>query len=132
MTHEPTGVKSKHKIVMVTVAILFLLLALAAGFFFWKWLQLKNNPEQTNENTSQQIIREVSNIFELPTNEEPTVAKIQDKDKLRQQQFFDGAQNGDFILIYSDRKLALLYRQETKKLINVGPISMSETTTPIE
>lgn len=124
MTQETTGV-SKNKIIMIVVAVLFLLMALAAGFFFWKWLQLKNNPDEAAEETTKQVVAEVGKIYELPTGEEPTVAKVQDKDKLSSQQFFEAAKNGDYILIYSEKKLALLYRQEDKKLINVGPIAMT-------
>lgn len=111
---------------MIIIAVLFLILALAAAFFFWKWLQLKNNPDEVAEETTQQVLAEVGSIYELPTGEEPTIAKVQNKDKLSGQQFFESAQNGDYILIYSKKKLALLYRQEDKKLINVSPIAIPE------
>jgi len=113
----------------VVIAVLFLLLALAAGFFFYKWIQIKKNPDQATRETSKVVISEVGKIYELPTSEEPTVAKVQDKEKLKNQQFFNSSQNGDYILIYPNSKLALIYRQETKKLVNVGPIALGADQT---
>lgn len=123
---QGSGSSRKNKVMMLVVAGLVLLLALAAGFFFWKWLQVKNNPESVAEESSKRIITEVGKIYELPGDEEPTVAKVQDKSKLGEQSFFEKAQNGDYILVYSNKRLALLYRQESKKLINVGPIAFSD------
>jgi hypothetical protein len=114
---------NRSKVILLIVAVVFLVLAIAAGFFFWKWIQVKDNPDAVAEETSKRVTLEVGKIYELPGDEEPTVAKVQDKEKLKEQVFFENAQNGDYILIYSKKKLALLYREENKKLINVGPIA---------
>jgi hypothetical protein len=70
----------------------------------------------------------VGAIYALPTDEEPTVAEIQDRTQLADQAFFAKAQNGDYILVYRQNKLALLYRQKDKKLINVGPVTLDTST----
>jgi hypothetical protein len=72
---------------------------------------------------TQEIVQLVGKHFDLPTTEQPTVAKIQDKSKLADQQFFVRAQNGDYLLVYNTEKLALIYRKSADKLINVGPVN---------
>jgi hypothetical protein len=68
----------------------------------------------------------VSQLYAVPGDEQPTVAQVQDKEKLKDQSFFSKAENGDYILIYTNNKLALLYREKEDKLINVGPVSISD------
>lgn len=58
----------------------------------------------------------------------PTIADITDKDKLKDQAFFKDAENGDQLLLFSKAKVAMLYRESTNKLINVGPIALSDET----
>lgn len=127
MQGSVAGPTNKNRLVLVAVAVLFLLLALAAGFFFWKWIQEKSKSDDS-ENVSQRVIKAVGNIYEIPRDEEPTVAIIQDKDMLKEQIFFDGAQNGDYMLVYKKKRIGLIYREEIKKLINVAPIAMDSAS----
>lgn len=96
----------------------------AAGFFFWQYTHLKNG--SSTQETTQRLVSKVGAIYELPSDEQPTVAQVQDKEKLKDQTFFAKAQNGDYILIFTNAKLALLYREKSHKLINVGPIALPE------
>lgn len=109
-----------------------LVFAIAAAFFFKQYQEVKNNPEAVNKATSQRIVEKVQGLFYLPP-EEPTVAQIEDKSKLEKQSFFDSAQNGDYLLVYSEAKLALIYREKDNKLVNVGPVSAGQNQqTPAE
>ena len=123
----------KNKVLIISIVALIVVFAGVAGFFFWKWQSLKTSPEVAAQETSSRIVEKVGKIYQLPKNEQPTVALIQDIQKLKDQSFFEKAQNGDYLLMYQQSKLALLYREKDGRLINVGPISLdnkqSESTT---
>lgn len=106
---------------LIVIIVAGILLALAAGFFAWKYFDSKG--EESGSAASQRIIEKVGKLYLVPDGEEPTVAQIQDKEKLSGQQFFDKATNGDYLLIFSDSQFALLYREDVNKIVNVGPIS---------
>jgi uncharacterized protein HemX len=128
MEFDTTRRKSKKiKALMVAIVVLIVVFAGIAGFFFWKWQSLKADPKVAAQETSARITEAVGKIYQLPASEEPTVALIQDKQKLKDQSFFEKAQNGDYLLVYQKSKLALLYREKDNRLINVGPISLDNT-----
>jgi hypothetical protein len=93
----------------------------AAGFFVWSQF-IKEDADAAAKTKSKEIVAQVGEIFMLPTDEEPTVAKIQDLSKLKGQEFFVAAKDGDYVLIYANEKVAFLYRESEGKLVNVGPI----------
>ncbi|HUC89313.1 MAG TPA: hypothetical protein VMR45_00765 [Patescibacteria group bacterium] len=116
--------RTKKKILIISCALIFLAVASTAGYFGWQLSSLKKNPNKANQDTVSRVTKEVGKIYELPTGEKPTVAQIQDKSKLAGQTFFDKSKNGDYVILYQTAKLALLYRETDKKLINVGPINL--------
>lgn len=77
---------------------------------------------------SSELLTEIDKTYKLPLDERPTIATIKDHDKLKDQVFFKDAKNGDKLVVYSNAKLAIIYRAEEHKLINVGPINYDETT----
>jgi hypothetical protein len=112
---------NKQRYIFVAGGVLIIVLALFAGIMFWKYNDTKKND---GEAKSKHVVTLVSEHYLLPTNETPTVAAIQDLDKLKGQAFFEDAKNGDYVLIYSKAKLALLYREADDKLVNVGPVNI--------
>lgn len=75
------------------------------------------------------MIDKLSKLTDLPTDESPTIATVTDVEKLKNQQFFEKAQNGDKLFVYNKAKEAILYRPSTEKIIKIGPIS-SGTSSP--
>jgi hypothetical protein len=127
------GLKRPKKNMMIIGGVaLLVIIAVLAGYFYWQWRQAVANPNASNDAAATRVTSEVDKLYALPTDEKPTVAQIQDKSKLASQQFFDKAQNGDYVLIYQNNKLALLYREKDSKLINVGPVTVGDQnqTTP--
>jgi len=106
-------------------------IVIVAGLF--GYLMGHGAQKQSYENTTSQaqpttLLAEIDKVYKLPTTEHPTVVTIKDEDKLKDQQFFKDAKNGDQLVMYSNAKLALIYRQAEHKLVNVGPINYHDST----
>ncbi len=117
---------AKRGILTKRIALIVIVLISIAGvsgstFFYLKWQDQKNN---TPEHQTSILTSKVAKLIALP-NETPTVATIEDKAKLKGQPFFNDANNGDKILIFTAAKKAIIYREADNKLINVGPISLT-------
>lgn len=116
--------------------IIFLLLVLVAGgvFGYKEYTRLRDenqklsNPQESAKLETDRIKSEVSSIIEVPSDEEPTIATVSEASKLSNQAFFAKAQNGDKLLMYSKAKKAILYRPNTKKIIEVAPINLGNNT----
>ena len=75
------------------------------------------------------ITEKVGKHIILPQTETPTLATIEDAEALaKEQPFFSNANNGDKVLIYSDR--ALIYSPDRDVLVNVGPVYFENEETP--
>jgi len=114
----------RSKMIIVAGAVIAVLVV-AVGVLGWKYYQASHNSAAKNKETSSRIIKAVSNIYMVPTDEEPTVALIQDKQKLENQEFFKNTNNGDYLLLYQKAKLAIVYRESARKLVTVGPVNIN-------
>lgn len=136
----------KKLLLIVSLAILLVAGFGAAGYFYKKNTSLKTQvadlqkknteleaktktPEAKNAEELKSVIAIIGQSVDLPKDETPSLATVQDKEKLKDQVFFAKAQNGDKLLIYSKIKTAYLWRPSTKKLINVGPVSITDNAT---
>jgi len=115
---------SKKKLLTFGLVGLIVILVATVGILAWKYQQISKSPSEESKKTSIRVIDKVSKLYFVPTNEEPTVALIQDKTKLGNQEFFKNARNGDYLLIYQKEKVALVYREGDDKLVNVGPVNL--------
>jgi type II secretory pathway pseudopilin PulG len=108
-------------IALIVIAMLLIVIAILG----WKYMATtKTSAADEQQQTISRVLQGVGTIYELPTDEEPTVAQIQDKTKLENQEFFKKSRNGDYLLLYKKNRLALVYREATKKLVIVGPINL--------
>jgi hypothetical protein len=126
--HKEVGISKKLILILGTV----LTLCVIVGFFLYYYLQyqqnqkLLKNPLLASEREQETVVSKVGQLTQLPTGEAPTIAKVTDTTKLRGQQFFQHARNGDYVLIYSKAKEAILYDPDGNKIIQVGPISLNQ------
>ena len=133
------------QVVVVGFAVLLLLFIGVSGvsFYFFNQYQqsqkevttLKKDLSVTEKAEVKSLVEKVGNFIELPKDEQPTVATITDVNKLKGQQFFAKAKNGDKLLIYTKTKRAILYRPSTSKIIEVAPLNIGKqqstpTSTP--
>ena len=86
----------------------------------------KTNPEQAAQAEVNRYVEEIGKLYALPGDEKPSVATVRDKEQLKDQQFFARAENGDITLIYTNAKLAILYRPSTNKIVNVSTVTIQD------
>ncbi|CAN5660488.1 hypothetical protein BH23PAT2_BH23PAT2_05780 [soil metagenome] len=126
----------------------FILLASLAtnGYLFWLYQQkqdeltnanqtidlFKSDPNSAQQATVQEYVDAVGRIYNLPDDETPTTATVQDKELLADQPFFERAENGDVALIYPEAELAVLYRPSTGQLINVSSLTIDDQPEGLE
>lgn len=119
-----------------TLFILLVILAiLGGGGYLYKRNRdlaaenkLLSNPTELAKQQQEELVALVGALVDLPSGETPTVATVSDLDKLKDQTFFERAQNGDKVLIYTNSKKAYLYRPSTNKIINIAPVNIGDTT----
>lgn len=120
-----------HKLQLpLFLAILFGIVAVAGllGFILGQRGGQQNTPAVSSATPSSDLLGEIDKLYKLPTDEKPTIVTIKDADKLKDQTFFKDAKNGDRLVVYSNNKLALIYRQADHSLVNVGPVNYNETS----
>ena len=115
--------KQKKVMLLIVAGVIILLLSII-GLLGWKYYEVSKSQKENPSAVSDKIIKQVSSIYLLPPNEVPTVAVIQDKNKLGNQEFFKDARDGDYLLLYSKSQLALVYRESARKLITVGSLNI--------
>ncbi len=124
---SPTDSGSGKALPVIIVLSSLLLVALCvAGYFYYQYRQ---SPKVQSAEEIKNLKEEIGKIFELPMDEEPTLATVTDREKLAEQPFFQKAENGDKVLIYSNSGRAVLYRPSQKKIIDVTAVNV---TKPVE
>ena len=89
---------------------------------------LKEDPTKLAREEREKLVGLVSKLAVLPSDEEPVVATVTDKEQLKDQPSFAKAENGDKILIYSKAKKAYIYNQSKNLIVDVVPVNISDTT----
>lgn len=90
--------------------------------------KLKEDPKGASAEETKKLVEQVGKLVELPTGEDPTVATVTDKERLKDQAFFARAENGDKVLIYTQAKKAYLYRPSSNKIIDVAPVNIGTSS----
>lgn len=115
----------EKKPVIFAFAILILLAIAGSSAGIYYYVQFKKLETRVNDPKAQvkDILAKVGKLIELPTGEEPTVATVNDAEKIRNQPFFAKAQNGYTVILYSSSKMAILFDDKNNKIINIGTIN---------
>ncbi|MFA6797518.1 MAG: hypothetical protein WCR40_02335 [Candidatus Paceibacterota bacterium] len=72
-----------------------------------------------------QIVDSVGKLMLLPSNEDPSIATITDVSSLvKEQPFYNGAKNGDIVIVYQKALKAIIHSPERNIIVNVGPITV--------
>lgn len=130
-TITPAGTKSpqQNRTLPVTVVLATLLLVAVgiAGYFYYQY-QKSLQPKDVSD--IETLVTTLGKMIELPEGETPTLATVTDREKLAEQPFFQKAENGDKVLIYSQSGRAILYRPSTGKIVDMTTVNVQ--TPPAE
>lgn len=132
--------KRKLPVLSIVVGVLLVASLAANGLLYWQYTErgdeletanqtielFKSDPEQAQQASVEEYIEQVSQVYDLPEEETPSIATVRDNEQLDDQPFFDRAENGDVVLIYPDAELALLFRPSTGQVINVSTLAIDD------
>jgi hypothetical protein len=139
----PETPKTSNKKMQYVIGVVIVLAALVPSVYFYTQNQQAQarltNPNLFAAEEVKKYVSQISKLMILPKGETPTLATVNDKEKLKNQPFFANAENGDKVLIYTNAKKAILFRPSLDKIIDVAPIninssasgSASQTDTPV-
>lgn len=123
------GFASRSLIILIAFGCIFVGAVGIAIYFYVQYQQTQSQLNKTSQSSEQAaLITEVGKLIVLPTGEQPTIATVSDIAKLRSQSFFSHAQNGDKVLIYTKAQKAILYDPFANKIVEVGPISLTQVS----
>ena len=119
------------KIMVPVVIILILAGSLGSTYYFYTKYQtasrMLKDPSAASAAEVKNVTTKLSRLMQLPEGEDPTVATVLDKDKIKDQPFFAKAENGDKVVIYTKAGKAILYRMSENKIIDVAPINLGQS-----
>jgi len=125
MIHKQPHHTSLRWLVIIALVV-FVIVAMAAIFFAGQFFATQSSNSKTADDaTKERILSKVENLYMLPEGT-PTIALVQNKAQLSGQAFYDKVENGDYLVIYDQAKLALIYREAVNKLVNVAPIALGD------
>lgn len=113
---------SKKSVLLFVVFLVIAGLLATTGYFYNEYQKIKKNPDLVSKEEVKTVTDTIKRYMDLPGDEEPTLATITDKEKLKDQDFFKNAQNGDKVLVYTTAKKAILYRPSTGRVIEFAPL----------
>jgi hypothetical protein len=119
-----------RKIILVAVLIVVFLSAVIV-FSVIAYRASHTDPGAAAQKEIKKLISHIGGFMELPAGEQPTLATVADQEKLKGQDFFSHAQNGDKLLIYPKAKKAILYRPSTGKIIEVTNLTSGSQPVPV-
>ncbi len=113
---------SKRKKIIIIISSCLLLV----GFILFLYQRKNISPELKTQKETEEILKDLSGLFIVP-EEEPLIFTISDIDSLvKDQLFFNNAQNGDVLFIFPKAVKAVIYSPSRKVIVNVGPISFDQ------
>lgn len=87
--------------------------------------KIRQSTERRGSEVARQVLESVSQLIDIPTDPEPTVATIVDVDALREASpFYNKAENGDHLIITEAR--AILYDPDRKIILDVVPVRINQ------
>lgn len=119
------------KAIMSLFLIIVALTLLSSFYFYTKYQKTQailDGPNKAAKEAVKSLIAKVGKHVELPSSEDPAIATVSDIEQLKNQPFFQKAENGDKVLIYTQAKKAYLYRPRVDKIIEIGPVMTQQET----
>jgi hypothetical protein len=117
--------KNNYKVIVIGI-FLISICTLAYGYVHTKnELKRLSDPKTAAQDQAQDLTTKVGKLIVLPSDNNPTIATVKDADKLKAQEFFARAQNGDKILYYPKSSRAVLYRPSSNKVVEYSKVNLN-------
>lgn len=133
--------KSKTNLILVVIIIM------AVALFIWaeqnrrdtaqkleetsrQLREIQESSANNGEEVANEVLEKVSVLIDIPMDPRPTVATINDIDRLKEaNKFFEVAKNGDYLILTGSR--AVLYDPDRNIVLDVAPFMITkESPTP--
>ncbi len=107
--------QAKNKKIWIAAVAAAVLLGGVGGSYYYVKIRPSQSPNQVStpivkpSDETRLLIEKIGRLIVLPTDEEPTIATVEDPKKLKAQAFVANAKQGDKVLIYSKSRQAILY-----------------------
>lgn len=111
--------------IFVGIVLLFLV-SLGVLVVMYNKISFLSSPEKIAEKEIDSVVRDVRKIMDLPQDETPVLAVINNDEQLKNQPLFQNAEVGNKILIYEENRKIVIYNHTTNKIVEV--IHISSTT----
>jgi hypothetical protein len=125
---EKRLVIGKYSYSVKTLSLAFLIILFVLIVVAFSLIAYRTNhadPGAATQKEIKNLTSRIGGVMELPAGEQPTLATVTDQEKLKGQEFFAHAKNGDKLLIYPKAKKAILYRPSSRKIIEVTNLTSS-------
>lgn len=115
-----------RKFVLVFLIVVTIMSAGLIIYFRHGPPSFKKDINTIRQNETEELLANIAKFVVLPEGETPTIATVNDPDKLKNQPFFARAKKGDKVLIYAGARKAILYDPVANKIVEIAPINPGE------
>ncbi len=89
--------------------------------------EVQQSSQQSGEQEADEVLERVKDLINISLDPRPTVAKINDIDRLKEaNEFFGVAENGDYLILTGNR--AILYDPDQNIVLDVAPFRINRET----
>jgi hypothetical protein len=115
------------RIALIVLGALVLVLGITTIVLFKRYGEVRNNPQKYVQQSTDDLVKKVGQLIDLPAGEAPTIATVVNLEKLKGQPFFAKASVGDKVLIYSIARKVYLYNPGSNHIVEVAPLGAGST-----
>lgn len=89
--------------------------------------EVKNSSQQSGDQEADEVLGKVNSLITIPLDPRPSVAKINDIDRLKEANAFFGiAENGDYLILTGSR--AILFDPDRNIILDVAPFQVNSAS----
>jgi|CXWL01.1.fsa_nt_gi hypothetical protein len=89
-------------------------------------VSVKSDPQLVAREEAKDLVKKLAALVVLPEGEDPVIATVTDKEKLKDQPAFARAENGDKLVIYANAKKAYLFDPKEGRVRDIVPVNIGE------
>lgn len=125
--NETSPKASKKFKISFGVILLLLAVSIYYNYSFSSQIKVLKDPGAASQRQIDKTLAEIGKFIELPSDEVPTLAVVNDLSQLQGQEFFAKAALGDQLIVYAKARKAILWRPSEHKIIEAAPLSSDQS-----